>query len=63
MKYKILGLIGGIGPESTVDYYKTIIQKFRQRAGMNDYVSKPIRKESFLKTVKKWTNIENEELN
>ena len=33
------------------------------RAGMNDYVSKPIRKESFLKTVKKWTNIENEELN
>jgi aspartate racemase len=37
MKYKILGLIGGIGPESTMDYYKTIIQNFRQKVKTNDY--------------------------
>jgi aspartate racemase len=37
MKYKTLGLIGGIGPESTMDYYKMIIQKFRQRLQTNEY--------------------------
>ncbi|MGE5812110.1 MAG: aspartate/glutamate racemase family protein, partial [Ignavibacteria bacterium] len=37
MKYKILGLIGGIGPESTIDYYKMIIKKFRERFATNDY--------------------------
>jgi aspartate racemase len=37
MKYKILGIIGGIGPESTMDYYKAIIQKFRQRAEAKEY--------------------------
>jgi len=37
MKYKILGLIGGIGPESTIDYYKMIIKKFRERLSTNDY--------------------------
>ena len=28
---KTLGIIGGIGPESTVDYYQTIIEVFRRR--------------------------------
>jgi len=37
MKYKILGLIGGIGPESTIDYYKTIIKRFREKFSANDY--------------------------
>jgi aspartate racemase len=31
---KLVGLIGGLGPESTVDYYKLIIDKYRER--MND---------------------------
>jgi aspartate racemase len=34
---KRLGLIGGLGPESTVDYYKLIIEKFRERTGDNSY--------------------------
>lgn len=37
MKYKTLGLIGGIGPESTIDYYKMIIKKFRERFSTDDY--------------------------
>ena len=28
---KIMGVIGGVGPESTIDYYKAIIARFRQR--------------------------------
>ena len=28
---KILGVIGGIGPESTIDYYRAIINTFRER--------------------------------
>ena len=28
---KALGIIGGIGPESTIDYYQSIIQVFRTR--------------------------------
>src|SRR2546423_4336569 len=28
---KTLGMIGGVGPESTVDYYKNIIAMFRER--------------------------------
>ncbi|MDQ2918374.1 MAG: amino acid racemase [Verrucomicrobiota bacterium] len=28
---KNLGLIGGIGPESTIDYYRTLIEIFRRR--------------------------------
>jgi aspartate racemase len=30
---KVLGLVGGIGPESTVEYYRQLIAGFRQRAG------------------------------
>src|SRR5438105_15601258 len=28
---KTLGMIGGVGPESTVDYYKNIIALYRER--------------------------------
>ena len=30
---KTLGLIGGVGPESTVDYYRQLVSGFRDRAG------------------------------
>ncbi len=28
-----VGIVGGMGPESTVDYYQTIISKFQERVG------------------------------
>lgn len=34
---KTLGIIGGVGPESTVDYYKTIIALYRERTGDGSY--------------------------
>jgi aspartate racemase len=34
---KRVGLIGGLGPESTVDYYKLIIQKYRERTQDDSY--------------------------
>lgn len=34
---KTLGMIGGLGPESTVDYYKTIIALYRERKPDGNY--------------------------
>ncbi|MEY2544854.1 MAG: aspartate racemase [Verrucomicrobiota bacterium] len=34
---KTLGMIGGIGPESTIDYYKNIIAMYRERNGDGSY--------------------------
>ena len=34
---KTLGIIGGLGPESTLDYYQKIIALFRERTGGRDY--------------------------
>ncbi len=34
---KTLGIIGGLGPESTVDYYQRIIALFRERTGDRHY--------------------------
>src|SRR5213080_3660190 len=34
---KILGIIGGLGPESTVDYYQKIIALYRERTGNGSY--------------------------
>jgi aspartate racemase len=34
---KILGIIGGLGPESTIDYYGRIIALYRQRTGHGSY--------------------------
>jgi aspartate racemase len=34
---KTLGMIGGLGPESTVDYYQRIIALYRERTGDGSY--------------------------
>src|SRR6266487_3121356 len=34
---KILGIIGGLGPESTADYYQRIIALYRERTGDGSY--------------------------
>ena len=34
---KTLGIIGGIGPESTIDYYKTIVALYRERKPDGSY--------------------------
>src|SRR6266481_8888084 len=34
---KTLGMIGGLGPESTLDYYQRIIALFRERTGSRHY--------------------------
>lgn len=36
---KTLGIIGGIGPESTVDYYRLIIERYRERTKNAGYPS------------------------
>lgn len=34
---KTLGIIGGIAPESTIDYYRTIVALYRERKGDGSY--------------------------
>src|ERR1700751_2247067 len=34
---KTLGMIGGLGPESTLDYYEKIIALYRERTGDGSY--------------------------
>ena len=34
---KTLGMIGGVGPESTVEYYRTIVALYRERVGDGSY--------------------------
>ncbi|HEV2705843.1 MAG TPA: amino acid racemase [Pyrinomonadaceae bacterium] len=34
---KILGIVGGIAPESTVEYYRTVIASYRARTGDGSY--------------------------
>jgi len=34
---KRAGIIGGIGPQSTLDYYKEIVNGYRQRSASDDY--------------------------
>ena len=36
---KSLGIVGGIGPESTVEYYRATIQLYREKAGPDQYPS------------------------
>jgi aspartate racemase len=36
-RMKTLGIIGGVGPESTIDYYRSIIRLYRQRKGDGSY--------------------------
>lgn len=35
--YKTIGMIGGIAPASTVDYYNRIISRFQERTGQREY--------------------------
>jgi aspartate racemase len=35
--FKTIGMIGGIAPASTVDYYQRIISRFQERTGHRDY--------------------------
>ena len=37
--YKTIGMIGGIAPISTVDYYQRIISRFQERTGLREYPS------------------------
>jgi aspartate racemase len=34
---KTLGIVGGLGPESTIDYYRSLISVYRQRTGNAGY--------------------------
>jgi len=34
---KRIGIIGGIGPESTIDYYRLIVKRYQERLGTKDY--------------------------
>src|SRR5437773_4362482 len=34
---KTLGIIGGLGPESTIDYYQRVIALYRERTGDRQY--------------------------
>jgi aspartate racemase len=36
---KTLGIVGGIGPESTIDYYKLLVSRYRERSPANEYPS------------------------
>ncbi len=37
--YKTIGMIGGIAPASTVDYYQRIVSRFQERTGQREYPS------------------------
>src|SRR5262249_62110273 len=34
---RIAGLLGGIGPESTIEYYRLLVAGYRRRAGADRY--------------------------
>jgi len=37
--FKTIGMIGGIAPASTIDYYQRIIARFQERTGQRDFPS------------------------
>ncbi|MET1160344.1 MAG: aspartate/glutamate racemase family protein [Thermoprotei archaeon] len=37
MKRKCIGIVGGLSPESTILYYKTIVEEYRRRYGNEHY--------------------------
>lgn len=39
MQKKVIGIIGGIAPGSTIDYYQSIIAGYQKRTGTNQYPS------------------------
>ena len=34
---KRIGLIGGVGPESTIEYYRLIIKRYQERLSTRNY--------------------------
>jgi aspartate racemase len=36
---RILGIVGGIGPESTADYYRRLVGRWRERGPAETYPS------------------------
>ena len=52
---KTVGIIGGIGPESTIEYYRFIIAGYRQRKGDASYPSIIINSVDLNRLVK-WIN-------
>jgi aspartate racemase len=34
---KTIGIVGGIGPESTIDYYRMLIAAYRERVPTSSY--------------------------
>src|SRR5207244_2533919 len=39
LRMKTVGIIGGVGPESTIEYYRFIIAGYRERKGDGSYPS------------------------
>ena len=37
--FKTIGMIGGIAPSSTIDYYQRLISRFQERTGQRNYPS------------------------
>lgn len=37
--FKTIGMIGGIAPDSTIDYYQRLISRFQERTGQREYPS------------------------
>jgi len=37
IKMKKIGIIGGVGPESTIEYYRLIINRFQEKLSTKDY--------------------------
>ena len=36
---RMLGIVGGVGPESTADYYRRLIERWRERGPADSYPS------------------------
>ena len=36
---RMLGIVGGVGPESTADYYRRLIDRWRERGPVDSYPS------------------------
>jgi aspartate racemase len=34
---RVLGIVGGLGPESTIDYHRSIVTEFQRRRGDGTY--------------------------
>src|SRR3954471_22429782 len=59
---KTVGLLGGLGPESTIDYYRRIIDLYRERVGDGTYPSVVINSVDLSKGLRLATAGENEQL-